>query len=773
MGWFLAPCVARKRVRKGQRIAWSVGLAVGTLLLLLAGTGAAFADREPGAVKGRMSIAEPQAGDRAVYSLALLMQMPALQAGLEAGLQHVPGGYDGPGPDEAFFIDANARMVVERAADRLLPDPAGGLRAVSSYVTLWSADDIDWSDAWGAGAAWGSSSIDAEPWKVVHTVGPDVVAVTLPAQRVGAGLPGQAIAQALGAEPSGFVTQFQSAAGPCGFHSDLQGRSHELSRPVRVHGACPPGASVLGGRSASADGVSVLASGRDDWQGRSVRVFAHTDDAERLRLWFHEDVAYPVRMLTQILDLQGQIKFWLLYELTQWTPGTGPEPSPPTLLPLAQPRQPWGPNDAEAEHPFPLSAAWQAARDDGALADFLAAHPDAQADGARFVHWEEDEVVEERWTFTATDGRAARAFDVTRRTAPLGAGTIPAPLVGLIPLQPETTVIVESRDVSASGRMPPMRMPDELPGVVPALQRWEASHEGTATHPAWAFSLCDDCDGSWVAAGAAQSLQGELHYSFLGLRLNGGPAFLEESDGPYQVPGESSPDDYGAAHVPDSGSPGWNDPRGFGLAYAGIGVWSFPEPETAATVGFAAAFIGFLTYLLSPLVKGGLPGMGAIGLFSRIGRDEVLDHPLRSQIVGLVEAEPGLHFQELARRLDTGRGTLEHHLRKLVAADLLSAQPSQGFTCYFPKGKVDRRIMAAAPVLKSDGARLVLQAIANEPGRAAQDVATTTGLTPSTVNYHLKRLSGVGLVETIRRGRFTLLTPTSIGQQALGTWSGT
>jgi DNA-binding transcriptional ArsR family regulator len=312
-------------------------------------------------------------------------------------------------------------------------------------------------------------------------------------------------------------------------------------------------------------------------------------------------------------------------------------------------------------------------------------------------------------------------------------------------------------------------MPATLPTVPALLQRWEAIRGSGSDPSAWAFQLGDGESGSWDAAGHADSLNGSLSYSFLGLRPGGAPLFLEETDGPDHPPADDSPDSYGSAYHPDLGSPDWNDPRGFSMASM---VWTFPKPETTAAVSFGAALVGLVAYVLWPALKS-VPGLGAMGLFSRIGPDEVLDHPLRAQIVSLVESEPGLHFQELARRLETGRGTLEHHLRKLVDANLVVPQSSRGFTCYFPKGKVDRHLMAAAPVLKSTGARQVLQAINSGPNRAAQDIAETTGFTPSTVNYHLKRLVGAGLVLSQRVGRFTLLAPTTLGQQALSTWSGT
>ncbi|HJQ92803.1 MAG TPA: winged helix-turn-helix transcriptional regulator, partial [Candidatus Thermoplasmatota archaeon] len=170
--------------------------------------------------------------------------------------------------------------------------------------------------------------------------------------------------------------------------------------------------------------------------------------------------------------------------------------------------------------------------------------------------------------------------------------------------------------------------------------------------------------------------------------------------------------------------------------------WTLPAAEAVAGVGLAAVLMGALYYLW-PTLKGGF-----LGLFSRIEPERVLDHPARKGLHVLVEANPGIHFQELVRRTGFGRGQLEHHLRKLEHAGLVSRVKGDSYACFFARGQVDRRVMAAAPLLRSDGGRRVLAALQHRPGASTRDLAEQLGLAVGTVSYHVKRLREAGMLDS-------------------------
>lgn len=185
------------------------------------------------------------------------------------------------------------------------------------------------------------------------------------------------------------------------------------------------------------------------------------------------------------------------------------------------------------------------------------------------------------------------------------------------------------------------------------------------------------------------------------------------------------------------------------------------SPEAAAGVGLTAA-VAAAFVLLWPKLK-----VLVAPLYTRLSRDEILDNDARRRILEAVRSEPGIHFRGLQRRVDVGRGILEHHLDKLVEAGYLAEQSADSYRCYFPNGEVDRRVMEVADRLRADGARAVLQAVTRRPGASLTELAETANISSSTVGYHLDKLVEAGLVTKSRHGGRLAVDLTDLGTRAI------
>lgn len=186
-----------------------------------------------------------------------------------------------------------------------------------------------------------------------------------------------------------------------------------------------------------------------------------------------------------------------------------------------------------------------------------------------------------------------------------------------------------------------------------------------------------------------------------------------------------------------------------------------PAPPTGQTAGLLAA-AGIALYLIWSKAK-----LGAAALFSRIHGDEALEHDLRRRIHEVVHDEPGIHFRALKRELGVARGTLEHHLDKLVHTGHLCESSSSGYRCFFPAGAVDRRVMEAAQALRTETARRVFHAARRMPGGSLAELAAEAGLSDASTSYHLRRLADVGLLEKERDGRRLKVRLTTTGERAV------
>jgi DNA-binding IclR family transcriptional regulator len=132
----------------------------------------------------------------------------------------------------------------------------------------------------------------------------------------------------------------------------------------------------------------------------------------------------------------------------------------------------------------------------------------------------------------------------------------------------------------------------------------------------------------------------------------------------------------------------------------------------------------------------------------------------------LVTANPGIHLMEIVRRTGISKSNVQHHLATLVRLGLLTEVQGPRFTCYHATGQVDQRIARAAPYLKPEGARLILDALRAGTGMSLRDLAERTHLAAPTVHYHLQRLEQAGLATARRDGRSPLWSATPLAAQA-------
>lgn len=171
----------------------------------------------------------------------------------------------------------------------------------------------------------------------------------------------------------------------------------------------------------------------------------------------------------------------------------------------------------------------------------------------------------------------------------------------------------------------------------------------------------------------------------------------------------------------------------------------------------SAAFAGY--GLLGWIRKFGvIPGLAG---FSRIQGDELLEHPVRRLLFDTVQANPGIHVSELARRSGTGWGTAVHHLDKLESGRLLVTRKVNNQKCYFENGgKVSRQDMAVAGAVRKDKAALITTYIESHPMATQKMVCEALDMSPALTSFHVRKLANLGVLEVVRRGKETLLATT-------------
>ncbi len=208
----------------------------------------------------------------------------------------------------------------------------------------------------------------------------------------------------------------------------------------------------------------------------------------------------------------------------------------------------------------------------------------------------------------------------------------------------------------------------------------------------------------------------------------------------------------------------------------GLRPSKMPEPvfagivATGAAASATAAGVGIFEFVRR---FGALAGLPAVGGFSRIEDDKLLNHPLRAQVFQVIQANPGIHASELARRIAVGWGTIVHHLDKLEKGELVAIRKVNNQKCFFELGgKVSRVDMAIAGAVRGDSANQIASFVQAHPMTSQKAMASELGISPALASFHVKKLVGLGVLEKARRGKQTLLTTTESLRRVLAGESG-
>lgn len=174
-------------------------------------------------------------------------------------------------------------------------------------------------------------------------------------------------------------------------------------------------------------------------------------------------------------------------------------------------------------------------------------------------------------------------------------------------------------------------------------------------------------------------------------------------------------------------------------------------PLTAAAT---ASLLMLLAVYLFPLVQ-----QGAIGLYSKLVKNQLLDHALRDQLIALIRENPGISPPALKHLTDAGWSTIIYHLSVLRDNNLVTSVRQGRHRRYFLVGAINQSQLAETALLKNERTRQVFELVRAQPGCDRSTLARLTGLAVTPVVWHLERLQSQNLIRVEKRGRTVAYFP--------------
>lgn len=139
--------------------------------------------------------------------------------------------------------------------------------------------------------------------------------------------------------------------------------------------------------------------------------------------------------------------------------------------------------------------------------------------------------------------------------------------------------------------------------------------------------------------------------------------------------------------------------------------------------------------------------------YSQYDESDPLEHDKRDHLVETVRNGPGRSLSTVADLTGLPVSTARHHVRVLVAEDLVREASILGCRRLYPAGAKDLELTAA---LNEDATAAILEALARLDEPCTSAIADAVDRDVSTISYHIERLAAIDLVERDRHGQCTV-----------------
>lgn len=150
----------------------------------------------------------------------------------------------------------------------------------------------------------------------------------------------------------------------------------------------------------------------------------------------------------------------------------------------------------------------------------------------------------------------------------------------------------------------------------------------------------------------------------------------------------------------------------------------------------------------------------AFPLYSRIKKDEVLDHFVRGQIYGYIVSNPGKHYNSIREKLKVTNGTLSYHLRTLEVQGFIKSRKESIYRRFYP---IEMKFPRDKGVKLSDMQITILATLRRRPAPTQKDIAEDLGISQQVASYNLRILARKGLVQVRKEGRKRMYYPDDSG----------
>jgi predicted transcriptional regulator len=135
-------------------------------------------------------------------------------------------------------------------------------------------------------------------------------------------------------------------------------------------------------------------------------------------------------------------------------------------------------------------------------------------------------------------------------------------------------------------------------------------------------------------------------------------------------------------------------------------------------------------------------------LYTRLNKEEILDNETRGMIRGCIYADPGIHYNEIVRRLKLKNGTTAYHLKTLEREGFVRSRSDGRLKRFYPA----EMNPSEAPPKLSRLERIIFEALRDQEGMSQHEIARALDVPYPTISRYVNKMAASGLLRLERQG---------------------
>lgn len=126
------------------------------------------------------------------------------------------------------------------------------------------------------------------------------------------------------------------------------------------------------------------------------------------------------------------------------------------------------------------------------------------------------------------------------------------------------------------------------------------------------------------------------------------------------------------------------------------------------------------------------------------------------KILQYIVDNPGSHLRQIQRALDIPLGTVRYHIATLEKNAKITSEKNVFFRYYFPTGSLIQNDRNTLKILHNETAREIILYLLEKKSVHQNELVRNIGITAPSVNWHMKKLSSLGLVSISKNGKHVI-----------------